>query len=666
LNLNSEQNIAVHHKEGPLLIFAGAGSGKTRVITNRIIHLIQYHKIEAKKIVALSFTNKSAKEMRDRIRKMIDRKYLKGIELSTFHSLGLKICKTHIEKLDYKIPFLISGPSDLELVLSDILKTNKIDPKTYNLKYVLGRISLMKNNDNKPLDFQDEIQMLVNLIFDSYCETLKNLNSLDFDDLILKPIEILTKFPEIREEYHNKYKFFMIDEFQDTNLIQYRFIRLLLGNTNLCVVGDDDQSIYSFRGSNREIILNFEKDFPETKVIKLLRNYRSTVNIIEAANSLIKHNTNRNEKQLWSENYSDEKPIYVERLDEKEEAIFVVDKIQELLVKNKLKGEQIAVLFRTNYQSRPFEEELKLRGIPFKLLGAYNFFDRKEVKDLLAYIRIIANHKDDLSMLRILNYPRRGLGQNSQLKIQEKSREFDTSIFEILLRICEQSEYIPSIKKNTIVKIVELVETIQKYHKDFYSSSKMSEVLKNLIKDLKFEAEISLEEDDERVIKARMYNLSELVNMLSYFENEWEDENKPTLFDFLVRIALLTNDDDNNENKNENRIQMMTMHLSKGLEFDAVFLVGLEEGILPSSKSTEPHEIDEERRLMYVGITRAKKYLYLSCVRNRKKFGESIPSSPSRFIDELDTNYIIRTDKGLDEKGNEFSFLDLLESLRTK
>lgn len=665
LRLNKEQEEAVRHKDGPLLIFAGAGSGKTRVITNRIQHLITNHHVEPKKIVALSFTNKSAREMKTRIRSMIPRNKTKGLELSTFHALGLKICKAKIEALGYKLPFSLLTPNDLELIVLDLLKSKKIDPKAFPIKSILSRISLRKNTGALDVESWDDMNQVVDVIFEDYETLLKEMNSMDFDDLILKPNELFEKFPEIKEYYNNRYRYLMIDEFQDTNETQYKFIKNLLGgNQNLCVVGDDDQSIYGFRGSNKELILNFERDFQNTKVIKLLRNYRSSVNIIHAANSLIIHNTSRRDKQLWSENHTDEKPFYTERYDERDEASFVADKIQELVVKKKRKGSEIAILFRTNYQSRPFEEELKMRGIPYKLIGAYNFFDRKEVKDLLAYVRVIANHKDELSLMRILNYPRRGLGQNSQLKIQEKARDLDVGAFEILLRICENPEFIPEIKKNAAGNIYELVNLIQKYHKEFYSASRMAEALKNLIKEVNFEKEISMEEEDERIIKARMLNLSEVVNMLSYFETDFDGEGKPTLFDFLLRLSLMTSDDENNENKDEQKVQMMTMHLSKGLEFESVFLVGIEEGIIPSSRSIEADGVDEERRLMYVGITRAKQDLFLSGAQYRKKFGESIPCQKSRFIDEINNEYLIRSDLGIDESGKEISFLDALESLR--
>ena len=661
MDLNREQIEAVNSTNGPLLIFAGAGSGKTRVITNRIIRMIEDLYIDPRKIVALSFTNKSAREMKERIYKLIGRKKIKGIELSTFHALGLKICKLHIEKIGFKTPFLLQTPNDLEIIISDILKKYKIDSKLFPIKQILSQLSYYKNSGKKR-DESSEWSLLIDKIYEDYNSTMRGMNALDFDDLILKPIDIIKSSEDVRHYYHNKFKYFMIDEFQDTNEVQYNLIKQLLGNNNnICVVGDDDQSIYGFRGSNKDLILNFENDFPGTKVINLLRNYRSSDTILSVANSIIKKNKNRREKILIGTIQGNFLPIVIERENEREEAVYIVDQIQELIIRNKVRGGEISILFRTNYQSRPFEEELRLRSIPYKLIGAYNFFDRKEVKDLIAYIRIVANQNDDLSIMRILNYPKRGLGQNTQLKIVEKASELEINIFGVLLKICEVPEFIPEIKRAGVSKIYELVNFIQKFNREFYTQPRMSEVLKNLIKEINFETEISMEEDDEKVIKARMLNLSELVNMMSYFEIDWDGEGKPTLFDFLMKLSILSDDDDN-DSKEDSRVQLMTMHLSKGLEFDSVFLSGMEEGILPSSRSTDDLGIEEERRLLYVGITRAKNRLYLTRAKERKKFGESIPSIPSRFLEEIDKELVRWI--GEETQETEVNFLDQLEMLR--
>ncbi len=662
MQLNPQQKEAVEHIEGPLLIFAGAGSGKTRVITNRIVYMINKG-ISPSSIVALSFTNKSAREMKERIQTIIPRNKTKGLEVSTFHSLGLKICEKFISKLGYEYPFLLLTPSDLELIIHDILKKKKLDPKDFPIKQIISQISLLKNTGKSYFQLEGlELQEFFQDFYKSYLEEMKNRNALDFDDLILKPIEILEYFPEAKEYYSKKFRYFMIDEFQDTNFTQYRFLKLLMGNnSNLCVVGDDDQSIYGFRGSNRELILKFEDDFPNTKVIKLLQNYRSTIPILKLANSVIQNNSFRKEKELWSTKHSEKLPVYKECLDELDEAYYVVNKIQELVIHEKFKYGDIAILFRTNYQSRSFEEVLRLKAIPYKLVGAYNFFDRKEVKDLLAYIRVVANSKDELSLIRILNYPKRGLGENTIAKIQKKAHELECSVYEVLQKICEEPEYIEGLKKTSISNIYQFLELIEKFRLEFYSH-KMSEVLKKFISEIGLDTALREECKEEKVYKARMLNLSEIINMLAYFENSWEEEQKPTLFDFLARIAILTSED-NKENESSQRVQLMTIHLSKGLEFKCVFLVGLEDGILPSSKMFDNNEsIEEERRLFYVGVTRAKEMLFLTSAMERKKFGDSVTTTISRFLNEIPNNLLIKEEIQKTNSGSDF--LSMLEKIK--
>lgn len=662
MQLNSEQKEAVEHLEGPLLIFAGAGSGKTRVITNRIVQMIQKG-ISPSSIVALSFTNKSAREMKERVQSMLSRKQIRGIEISTFHSLGLKICEKFISRLGYEYPFLLLSPSDIELIFHDILRRKKLDPKDFPIKSIISQISLFKNTGRSYFRLDGlEVEELFLDLYEEYSREMKARNALDFDDLILKPILILENFPEVSEYYFKKFRYFMIDEFQDTNFTQYRFLKLLMGtNSNLCVVGDDDQSIYGFRGSNRELILKFEDDFPNTKVIKLLQNYRSTIPILNLANSIIQNNSYRKEKELWSTKHSDQLPIYKECLDELDEAYYVVNTIQELVIRERYKYGEIAILFRTNYQSRSFEEVLRLKGIPYKLIGAYDFFDRREVKDLLAYIRVVANPKDELSLIRILNYPKRGLGENTIAKIQKKAHELEISVYEVLQKICEEPEFIEGMKKNSTSAIYQFLELIEKFRLEFYSH-RMSEVLKKFISEIGLDVAIREECKEEKVYKARMLNLSEVVNMLAYFENSWEEEHKPTLFDFLARIAILTSEDSEDSTSSE-KVQLMTMHLSKGLEFKCVFLVGLEEGILPSSKMLDDTDgIEEERRLFYVGVTRAKERLFLTSAMERKKFGESVATTTSRFINEIPENLIIKEE--IQKANSDADFLSMLDKIK--
>ncbi|WP_039948500.1 ATP-dependent helicase [Leptospira fainei] len=670
MKLNPEQEKAVQTVQGPLLIFAGAGSGKTRVISNRISHMVQDHHIPASKIVALSFTNKSAKEMAERVRKLVPRNLLKGIVLSTFHSLGLGILKKHIEKLGYKQPFLLLNQADQEGLITGMLVAQKIEPKRAQVSEILGKISRVKNSGPEYLEFLrtsiNEGDLTAASLFQQYQDSLKEQNCIDFDDLILLPFRLLVNFEEVREEYHKKFQYFMVDEFQDTNRTQYEFLRALMGTSNdLCVVGDDDQSIYAFRGSDVSLILGFEKDFPAATVIRLLENYRSTDIIVSAANSLIRHNSSRREKELYSKVPGARKVKYVERIDEKDEAEWVADSIREEIIKEARKGSQIAILFRTNFQSRPFEEAFRTRDMPYKVVGGYNFFDRKEVRDLISYIRLIANQKDDASLLRIINYPKRGIGPGSISLVHEKAGHNKESLYETLFRVCESPDFIPDLNRKVASEIYNFVNLIEKAKKKFSSSPRLFFALRELIADLGLEKEIVLEEKEEKVAKARIYNMSELVNMLAFFEENNESGEKPTLFDFINRLAMLMEDAPTDE-KEDNRVQLLTIHQSKGLEFESVYVVGLEEGILPNGRiATEENAVDEERRLMYVAMTRAKAHLCLTGAANRRKFGEQLSSEPSRFLKEIDSDTLDWLSNEETRQQETDDFLQELEKLKT-
>lgn len=668
-SLSPEQARAVQTVHGPILIFAGAGSGKTRVISNRIAHMIQDHHIPAGKIVALSFTNKSAKEMGERVRKLIPRNLLKGITLSTFHSLGLGILKKHIEKLDYKQPFLLLNQADQEGLVTGMLVAQKLEPKRPQIMEVLSKISRIKNSGPDYLadmrTSMNEGDLLAASLFQQYQDTLKEQNSIDFDDLILLPSKLLRQFEEVREEYHKKFQYFMVDEFQDTNPIQYEFLRALMGESdNLCVVGDDDQSIYAFRGSDVSLILGFENDFKGASVIRLLENYRSTDIIVSAANSLIRHNLSRRSKELFSKVPGALKVKYVERADEKDEAEWVAESIREEIIKQARKGSQIAILFRTNFQSRPFEEAFRAREMPYKVVGGYNFFDRKEVRDLISYIRLIANQKDDASLLRIINYPKRGIGSGSISLVHEKAAQNKESLYETLFRVCESPDFIPDLNRKISSEIYNFVNLIEKAKKKFSSSPRLFFALRELIADLGLEKEIVLEEKEEKVAKARIYNMSELVNMLAFFEENNDSGEKPTLFDFINRLAMLMEDEPSDE-KEDNRVQLLTIHQSKGLEFESVYVVGLEEGILPSGRATvEDQSVDEERRLMYVAMTRAKRHLCLTGAANRRKFGEQLASEPSRFLKEIDPETLDWLSNEETRQQETSDFLQELEKLK--
>lgn len=604
--------------------------------------------------------------MRERVMKMLGKKKKRGLILSTFHSLGYEMLSRYIQLLGYRLPFILQSPYDLESILNDLMKRRKIDSKKINPTQLLSEISKIKNSSKVHESSDPEMNSILPIIFEDYKNLMLELNSIDFDDLILLPIRLLQNFDEVSHHYHKKFQYLMIDEFQDTNPVQYTFLKLLLGkNQNICVVGDDDQSIYGFRGSDINLILNFSKDFQNTKVVRLLQNYRSSQKILNAANSLIVHNQNRVQKKLWSKINGTIPVEYFETIDERDEAVFVVDQIEKEMLKNKRQRDQIAILFRTNYQSRVFEEELRMRSIPYKLIGGYNFFERKEVRDLIAYIRIVANPGDDVSLLRILNYPKRGIGENTVSKIHKKSVEEQTNLMDILKKICENSEYIEGIKSKTCSVIYEFVNQIEKFRKEIFHAPKMSEVLRKMIVEIGFERELSKEEIDAKVLKARMLNLSELVNMLTYFESEWDKEGKPSLFDFIVRLTLLMSDDESNRENDLKKVQLLTIHLSKGLEYEAVFITGLEEGILPSSKTLDDNfGIDEERRLLYVGMTRAKERLVLTGASQRKRYGESLDSSPSRFLDQISSEYIVKNYLNKGEEDSSSLFLEELEKLK--
>ena len=640
MNLSRLQQEAVEHIHGPLLVFAGAGSGKTRVITNRISHMI-HSKIPANQIVALSFTNKSAKEMNERLRKMVPKEKLRGIILSTFHSLGLKILKEHIHRLGYKNPFVIFSSSDQESLVAGILKNHKLDPRKIDPRQVIQRISRVKNGDRDYWEqissSGDEIDSAAALIFEKYVEALKMQNSVDFDDLILLPKLLLENFEEVRQYYFKKYSYYLIDEFQDTNLTQYSFIKLLMGTrNNICVVGDDDQSIYAFRGSVLDLILNFEKDFKGTKVIRLLENYRSTAPIIQAANALIQNNTNRSPKAMVAKKQTGDLLEYYLAQDEKGEAEFVVDTIQNHLIRNEFRPNQIAILYRTNYQSRAFEEELRKKNIPYEVIGGYNFFDRKEVKDVISYLRYIGNRKDEGAFLRIVNYPKRGIGSNTIELLLKASMEESIGLSDVMAKILESPDYLVEIKSKTRSELLNFQELIETYRKKFFSKDKLSFTLKEFLKESKIESAIELEDEDEKVTKAKLYNLSELVNMVSYYEDDPDLEGEPNLYDFLHKVSLFleTGDDD----KDRGKVEVLTIHQSKGLEYELVFVVGLEDGTLPSTRSFE--NVEEERRLMYVALTRAKQKIYLTSCQKRKKFGEYLEMMPSRFLDEIPQEFL--------------------------
>lgn len=623
--LNDRQKEAVLYGDGPLLILAGAGSGKTSVLTARVAYLIKERGVDPRSIVAITFTNKAAKEMKDRIIKEVG-SIGYSIQISTFHSFGLRIIKENHNLLGYDRNFTILDSDDSLTVIKKILKDMNIDSKRCNPKFIKNRISSCKNEMITPDKYRafvnDEVSDIIYKVYKKYQETFLRNNSLDFDDLLVKPIELFTKHPDVLASYQEMFKYIFIDEYQDTNEAQYTLSKMISAKyKNICVVGDDAQSIYSWRGANFKNILNFEKDYKDAKVILLEQNYRSTKTILNAANSVIKNNVQKKDKNLWTENEDGEKIKYVRALDEKDEASFVTKEVKNLRSEG-VSLDDIAVLYRTNAQSRTIEEGFLNSNIPYKIVGAYAFYSRKEIKDLLAYLKLIYNPKDDVSLTRVINYPKRKIGPKTIDNLSMDAILNDTSMFDVIKSGKELAF------KNMILEMKEkseelsLTETIDMV------------LLKSGIKS-DLESEHTLEAD------IRLENLEEFKSITKTFE---EESGIASLEDFLNEVSLVS---DVNDEKNDNtpKVTLMTIHSVKGLEFSYVFVIGMEENIFPHVNSLEEGSLEEERRLCYVAITRAKKKLYLVNALRRMLFGRSSVNMPSRFINEIDKKYMDMPEK---------------------
>ena len=617
-NLNEKQQEAVIHKNGPMLVLAGAGSGKTKVLTSRIASLIE-NDISPSNILAITFTNKAAKEMKDRVRNLIgpDANY---IQISTFHSLGLKLIKENYEFLGYEKNFIILDSDDTLTVVKKLMKDLNMNPKYYNAKELRNKISSAKNELITPDKFKKiEFDEKVITLYKKYQEKSKLGNSVDFDDLLLLPIKLFETSPSILETYQEKYKYILIDEYQDTNEAQYIFSKMLAKKyRNIFVVGDNDQAIYAFRGANYKNILNFEKDYPDSKIILLEENYRSTKTILNAANSVIKHNRLRKDKNLWSNNDEGNKIKYIKTDDEKAEGDYVVKEIKELS-KNNVSYDDIAILYRTNAQSRTIEESMLKANIPYRVVGSFYFYNRKEIKDLLCYLRLINNPKDDVSLSRIINVPKRGIGNVTIANINARAEEQNCSMFEAIISGKE-------------LAFKQLILELQEQCKNLSLTEMVDLVLdkSGIIKEL--EAEKTLESE------IRIENLEEFKSITLSYENEFGEI---SLDDFLNEISLVS--DVTEHADNTNKVSLMTVHSVKGLEYDYVFLVGMEEGIFPHYNSLNEgtnDAIEEERRLMYVAITRAKKDLWIINSKKRLLYGQTNMNAPSRFIDEIDEKYL--------------------------
>ena len=616
--LNDRQKEAVLHKEGPCLVLAGAGSGKTRVLTERICHLIN-EGVRPQNILAITFTNKAAKEMRERVHNSIGDEALK-IFIGTFHSLGLKILRENANVIGYDKNITILDRDDVNSLIKKFMKELNLDSEKFPVKYILNKISFAKNEGLSPSSYEKfmkgELDQAVIKVYQKYVDTLKRNNSVDFDDLLILPLEIFKSSDEVLDKYSEHYQYILVDEYQDTNGVQYDLCKTLSNKyRNLFVVGDMDQSIYSFRFANYKNVLNFEKDNPDAKVIILDENYRSTNTILKAANSVIKNNTERKEKNLWSNNGEGDKLQYVRCDGELEEAKYVVSESKKLISQGENPSE-IAVLYRTNGQSRVIEEAFLKEGIPFKIVGSYFFYNRKEIKDLIAYLHLIYNKNDDVSLERVINVPKRGIGSKTLDKLRLEANIQGVSMFDV-------------IDSGKELMFKELIMSLKEESKNTNLSGLVDLILDKSGMRKELEETNSLESD------IRLENLEEFKSITLAFE----ERGIYTLEEFLENISLVS---DMREYKEvDNGVTLMTLHSAKGLEFDNVFLIGLEEGIFPHTRSYEtPSELEEERRLCYVGITRARKKLYLLNAKKRTLYGKTTMNFPSRFIEEIEPDLV--------------------------
>ena len=629
--LNKEQQEAVQCTEGPLLILAGAGSGKTRVLTYRIAHLIEDCGVNPWNILAITFTNKAAGEMRERVDRIVGYGS-ESVWVSTFHSACVRILRRYIDRLGYDTNFTIYDTEDQKTVMKDVCRRLELDSKLYKERAVLSVISNAKNEYISPNEFQLQVRgdFRMEKMAQAYLEYQKELkknNALDFDDLLVKTVELFQSCPDVLESYQERFRYIMVDEYQDTNTVQFKLISILAKKYhNLCVVGDDDQSIYKFRGANIKNILDFEEVFPDAKVVKLEQNYRSTKHILDTANAVIAHNRGRKEKALWTENGEGEPVFFQQFQTGYDEAEYVAGEIRKKVRNGEAEYKDFAVLYRTNAQSRLFEEKFLYANIPYKLIGGVNFYSRKEIKDVLAYLKTIDNGKDDLAVRRIINVPKRGIGNVSLNKVQNYAESMGMSFFEAL----EDAEHVPGLGRASI-KIQPFVTLIHELRLRLADMS-LEELIEEILDRTGYSQELKEEDTDEA--KARLENIDEFISKAVSYE---EGEEHPTLSGFLEEVALVADIDSLEES--DNRVLLMTLHSAKGLEFPYVFLAGMEDGLFPSYMSiaadNPTEEIEEERRLCYVGITRAMKELTLTCARVRMIRGENQYNNISRFIREI-------------------------------
>ncbi len=644
--LNPPQLEAATHMEGPLMIVAGAGSGKTKVLTTRIAHLMA-NGVDSFNILALTFTNKAAAEMKSRIESLLQSREARNLYIGTFHSVFARILRTEGTRLGYPSNFTIYDTDDSRSVIKAVTKELNLDEKHYKPNNVHNRISQAKNALVGPLEYQQDYYIqqedqranrpAIGKIYQAYAERCFNNGAMDFDDLLFKMHELLRDFPDVRHKYQHKFKFILIDEFQDTNPVQYEIAKLLAAvHENICVVGDDAQSIYSFRGATIENILQFQKDYDDVKLVKLEQNYRSSKSIIEVANQIIKNNKGQIPKNLWTENVEGETIKLVRTMTDNDEGRFVADIIKEQRLRNHYFNNDFAILYRTNAQSRAFEESLRKHAIPYKIYGGLSFYQRKEIKDFICYLRISVNTKDEEALKRIINYPVRGIGKTTVEKALIAAHENKISLFEILL---EAHAY--GFKGGTLESIKNFV-TMIRYFQTLLTQKNAYDVATLIGKHTQITKELFNDKTTEGL--ARYENIQELLNSIKEWtetpDNEDGEVVDKSLGAYLQQITLLT-DADNDKNGDADTVKLMTVHAAKGLEFPVVFIGGVEEGLFPNAMSINTREeLEEERRLFYVAVTRAKQKLWITYSNTRYRFGSLVQNEPSRFLEELPEAYI--------------------------
>ncbi|MCF6296634.1 MAG: UvrD-helicase domain-containing protein [Flavobacteriaceae bacterium] len=666
--LNEVQKEAVLQKDGPMIIIAGAGSGKTRVLTYRIANLMK-NGVDPFNILSLTFTNKAAREMKSRIANVVGQSEAKNLWMGTFHSVFARILRSESEKIGFPSNFTIYDTQDSVRLLTSIIKELQLEKDKYKAKQILGRISQYKNSLITVRAYFKSPELLeadkmsgrpqIGKIYQEYVERCFKAGAMDFDDLLLRTNELLTRFPEVLAKYQDRFRYIMVDEYQDTNHSQYLIVRALADRyQNICVVGDDSQSIYSFRGANIQNILNFQKDYDNVKIFKLEQNYRSSKVIVEAANSVIDKNKTKLDKEIWTSNDEGEKVKVMRTFSEGDEGRFVANSIFENKMQNQLTNDVFTVLYRTNAQSRAIEDALRKKDIKYRIYGGLSFYQRKEIKDTLGYLRLLINPSDEEALKRVINYPARGIGQTTIDKLTVAANHYNKSIFEILLTL---NTVDLKINTGTKIKLENFANMIRSFQIEMQTKNAF-EITDTVLKKTRLIKDIELEGTPEAI--SRVENVQELLNGIKDFiEEQKEKEEEASLSYFLEDVALATDFD--NDKDDIPRVSLMTIHLSKGLEFPYVYIVGLEENLFPSAMSMNTRsEIEEERRLFYVAITRAEKQVYLSYAQSRYRWGKLIDCEPSRFLEEIDGKYLeYLTPKKNIVQANKFIDQDIFDSV---